>query len=162
MSPPGEDGNWHSLKTQERKYQIMAMILKATYTATLAEYSTHQLSLSLQTKVMALSQVRAQSARIYALLRSAMKLITQNEGLVPGGQHRSGICFNGQLRSQSGDSERFRWRCSRQHKKLLLRYLKKCHLDRSVIERVALERFGKPVHALRGPEARRFIQLLHE
>jgi hypothetical protein len=54
------------------------------------------------------------------------------------------------------------YRCSRKQKQLLLRYLNKCHLDQSVIERIAQERFGKPLQTLNRSEARKLILLLHE
>ena len=53
-------------------------------------------------------------------------------------------------------------RCSRKQKQLLLRYLKKCHLDQSVIERIAQERFGKALQTLNRSEAKKLILWLHE
>jgi len=50
-------------------------------------------------------------------------------------------------------------RCSRKQKQLLLRYLKKCHLDQSVIERIAQERFGKALQTLNRSQARKLILL---
>jgi len=53
-------------------------------------------------------------------------------------------------------------RCSRKQKQLLLRYLNKCHLDQSVIERIAQERFGKALQTLNRSEAKKLILWLHE
>lgn len=135
----------------------MAIILKATYTERVSEHSTHQLALTLQTKVAAVSQIPAQSARLQALLKSCMNVLVEQESL---GEHDNRVRSIGQSRGL--DWNLHRWKCGLKQKQLLLRYLKKCHLDRSVIEQLALERFGKPLHTLRPPEAGKLIHWLHE
>ncbi len=141
----------------------MATVLKATYTTglTQAGLSDHRFSLSLRTKVADLTQVQTECARLYAVLQASMENVLQNHGSLPlnlnGHGERRHI-----IRSLRGDQNRSTWACSRKQRKLLRRFIAKCNLDWSFIERAAQERFAKPVQALNQSQARELIRVLHE
>jgi len=141
----------------------MATVLKATYTTglTQAGLSDHRFSLSVRTKVADLAQVETECARLYAVLQASMENVLQNHGSLPlnlnGHGERRHI-----IRSLRGDQNRSTWACSRKQRKLLRRFIAKCNLDWSFIERAAQERFAKPVQALNQSQARELIRVLHE
>ncbi len=141
----------------------MATVLKATYTTglTQAGLSDHRFSLSVRTKVADLTQVETECARLYAVLQASMENVLQNHGSLPlnlnGHGERRHI-----IRSLRGDQNRSTWACSRKQRKLLRRFIAKCNLDWSFIERAAQERFAKPVQALNQSQARELIRVLHE
>ena len=141
----------------------MATVLKATYTTglTQTDLSDHRFSLSVRTKVADLTQVETECARLYAVLQASMENVLQNHGSLPlnlnGHGERRHI-----IRSLRGDQNRSTWACSRKQRKLLRRFIAKCNLDWSFIERAAQERFAKPVQALNQSQARELIRVLHE
>ena len=141
----------------------MATVLKATYTTglTQAGLSDHRFSLSLRTKVADLTQVQTECARLYAVLQASVENMLQNHGSAPlnlnGHGERRHI-----IRALRGDQNRSTWACSRKQRKLLRRFIAKCNLDWSFIERAAQERFAKPVQALNQSQARELIRVLHE
>ena len=141
----------------------MATVLKATYTTglTQAGLSDRRFSLSVRTKVADLTQVQTECARLYAVLQASMENVLQNHGSLPlnlnGHGERRHI-----IRSLRGDQNRSTWACSRKQRKLLRRFIAKCNLDWSFIERAAQERFAKPVQALNQSQARELIRVLHE
>ena len=141
----------------------MATVLKATYTTglTQAGLSDHRFSLSLRTKVADLTQVQTECARLYAVLQASVENMLQDHGSPPlnlnGHGERRHI-----IRSLRGDQNRSTWACSRKQRKLLRRFIAKCNLDWSFIERAAQERFAKPVQALNQSQARELIRVLHE
>ncbi len=140
----------------------MAIVLRATYSTglTQAGLSSHRFSLSLRTKAADLTQVETESAR-YAVLVASVDNALQNHGSVPlilnsHGERRHMIPSLGR------DRNRPTWACSRKQRKLLRRFIAKCNLDWSFIERAAQERFAKPVRALNQSQARELIRILHE
>jgi len=141
----------------------MAIVLKAKYSTglTQAGLSDHRFSLSLRTKVADLTQVETECARLYAVLQASMENVLQNHGSLPlnlnGHGERRHI-----IRAYRGDQNRSTWACSRKQRKLLRRFIAKCNLDWSFIERAAQERFAKPVQALNQSQARELIRVLHE
>ena len=141
----------------------MATVLKATYTTglTQAGLSDHRFSLSLRTKVADLTQVQTECARLYAVLQASMENVLQNHGSLPlnlnGHRERRHM-----IRSLGRNQNRSTWACSRKQRKLLQRFIAKCNLDWSFIERAAQERFAKPVQALNQSQARELIRVLHE
>jgi len=141
----------------------MAIVLKATYSTggTQAGLSDHRFSLSVRTKVADLTQVQTECARLYAVLQASVENVLQNHGSLP-------LNLNGHgerrhvIRSLRGDQNRSTWACSRKQRKLLRRFIAKCNLDWSFIERAAQERFAKPVRALNQSQASELIRALHD
>ena len=145
------------------KGKIMAIVLKATYSTglTQAGLSSHRFSLSLRTKVADITQVETESARLYAVLQASMENVLQNHGSLPLNLNGHGERRH-MIRSLGRDQNRPTLACSRKQRKLLRRFIAKCNLDWSFIERAAQERFGKPVRALNQSQARELIRVLHE
>jgi len=141
----------------------MATVLKATYSTglTQAGLSDHRFSLGARTKVADLTQVQTECARLYAVLEASVENALQNHGSLPlnlnGHGERRHI-----IRSVRGDQNRSTCACSRTQQKLLRRFIVKCNLDWSFIERAAQERFAKPVRALNQSQASELIRVLHE
>ena len=141
----------------------MAIVLKATCTPGLTQdgLSSHRFSLSVRTKVAGRNQVETECARLYAVLQTSVDNALQNHGSVP-------LILNGHrqrrhmIRSLGRDQNRSTWACSRKQRKLLRRFIAKCNLDWSFIERAAQERFAKPVRSLNQSQARELIRVLHE
>jgi hypothetical protein len=121
----------------------MAIVLKTTYRTGLTQAcpSDHRFSLSVRTKVADLTQVQTECARLYAVLQASVDNALQNHGSLPlnlnGHGERRHI-----IRSVRGDQNRSTWACSRKQRKLLRRFIAKCNLDWSFIERAAQERFA--------------------
>jgi len=139
----------------------MAIVLKATYSTglTQAGLSSHRFSLSLRSKVADLTQVETESARLYAVLQASVENALQNHGSIP---QKAGGKGEWHRRSFHLDQNHDTWACSRKQGKLLGRFIAKCNLDWSFIERAAQERFGKSVRALNQSQATELIRVLQE
>ena len=141
----------------------MAIVLKAKYSTGLTQAcpSDHRFSLSMRTKVTDLTQVQTECARLYAVLQASVHNALQKHGSLPlnlnGHGERRHI-----IRALRGGQNRLAWACSRKQRKLLRRFIAKCHLDWSFIERAAQERFGKSVRALNQSQASELIRVLHD
>ena len=142
----------------------MAIILKASYTTGLTQVgpSNHQFSLSVRTKVADLTQVKSESARLYALLQSSVDNAIQNNGSVPRSRNTDGEWHHSRIRPNHRDQNHQTWACGRKQKKQLLRFIADYNLNWSTIERLAQQRFTKPVRALNQPQARELIRAWHE
>ena len=142
----------------------MAIILKASYSTGLnpAGPSSHQFSLSVRTKVTDLTQVETQCARLYTVLQSSVNNAIRNHGSAPQNPNGNGHWHPRRIPSLQEHPARETWACSRKQSKLIRRFMAKCNLDWSVIERIALERFGKTLRTLNQPQARELIRALHE
>ena len=142
----------------------MAIILKASYRTVLtqASSSSHQFSLSVRTKVADLTQLKSESARLYALLQSSVDNAIQNNGSVPRSRNGNREWHLPRIRPRQRDQNHQTWACGRKQKKLLLRFIADYNLDWSAIERLAQQRFSRPVRALNQPQARELIRAWHE
>ena len=142
----------------------MAIILKATYSTRLiqAGLSSRRFSLSVRTKVADLTQVETECTRLYTVLQSSVDNAIRNHGSVPQNPNGNGHWHPRRIPSLQEHSARETWACSRKQSKLIRRFMAKCNLDWSVIERIALERFGKTLRTLNQPQARELIRALHE
>ena len=142
----------------------MAIILKASYSIGLTRTgpSSHQFSLSVRTKVADLTQVETECTRLYTVLQSSVDNATRNHVSVPQNPNVNGHWHPRRIPSLQEHPARETWACSRKQSKLIRRFMAKCNLDWSVIERIALERFGKTLRTLNQPQARELIRALHE
>ncbi len=136
----------------------MPVILRADYSKKLGlpNYSSHQYMVSIQTELSDLSQVEAESSRLYALLQTSVDRELQKPGFVPEAPKGNG---NGHGQHQS-DSDR--WNCSEKQQNLIQKIVTENHLDKNEIEALANERFGKGVKALNKLEASGLIEELLE
>ncbi len=134
----------------------MPVILEANYSKKLGlpGYSSHQYMITLRTELSDLSQVEAESSRLYALLQSSVDRELQKPGFVPEAPKGNG---NGHGQHQS-DSDR--WNCSEKQQNLIQKIVTENHLDKNEIEALSNERFGKGVKALNKLEASGLIEEL--
>jgi hypothetical protein len=106
--------------------------------------------------------VKTESARLYVLLQSSVDNAIRNNGPVPQNGNTNGEWHHSRITPHQRDQNQQSWACGRKQKKLLLRFIADYNLDWSAIERLALQRFSRPVRALNQPQARELIRAWHE
>jgi len=127
----------------------MAIHLEANYSKKLGlpGFSSHQFSLTLKTEVSDLAHVQDQSSSLYDLLQSCVDRDIQKIGYLP--DNGSGN-MNGHQNNGNGKGET--WNCSPKQQNLILKIVEQHQLERTKVEALAQERFGKTVRALNKPE----------
>ena len=120
----------------------------------LPQYSSHQFSVTLRTEIADLANVQTESARLYALLQQSVDSSLQQPGFLPGHNAAQG---NG---SSNGRNET--WTCSPKQRDLILKIVEEQKLDKSQVEKLAQDRFGKSVRNLNKLEASGLIDELIE
>ena len=135
----------------------------------LPQYSSHQFSITLKTELADLTQVQAESGRLYKLLQSAVDGSIQEVGFLPANGNGNGHPTNGQGHGTNGHSANGHgngradaWACSDKQKELILSVVEENRLDKKEIEHLAQERFSKSVRALNKLEASGLIDELLE
>ena len=118
-------------------------------------YSSHQFSISLETEISDVSQVQAESARLYKLLQNGVDTSIREIGFLPG-QNGNG---NGHHAPQP---ENDKWNCSDKQKELILKITDEHKLDKTKVDQLAIDRFGKGVKQLNKLEASGLIEELLE
>ena len=134
----------------------MALQLEANYSKKLGlpGYSSHQFSVSLKCELNDISQIQAETSRLYLLLQSSVDRELQQTGFLPTGEAQKAPINN------NGHSAQ--WQCSPKQMDLVLKIVDDNRLDKSEIESLAQERFGKGVRALNKLEASGLIEELLE
>ena len=137
----------------------MPLILEANYSKKLGlpGYSSHQFMLTLRTELSDLSQVQAESTRLYALLQSSVDAELQKPGFLPAATNG-----NGKPNGHAAPAKPERWNCSEKQQALILKIVEEHNLDKQDIEHLANERFAKGVKALNKLEASGLIEELFE
>ncbi len=164
----------------------MAIILEAAYSKKLGlpNYSSHSYVVSIRTELADLTQVEAESARLYALLQQSVDGQIQEVGFLPDANtygmdgHLTNTHGNGGVSSHpapNGDEEDLRrdrplepdqpadvWACSDKQKEFILKIISEHRLDKKVVEALAKEMFGVPVKTLNRLQASGLIDQLLE
>ena len=165
----------------------MAITLEANYAKKLGlpNYSSHQYSVTIRTELTDLSQVEAESARLYRTLQDAVDREIQSVGFMPdastygmnngtpangaGEQHRNGGNGNGNghapRRHENGNGAtngNGQWRCSEKQQQLIEKIVHENHLDKRDIEALAVDMFGAGVRELNSMQASGLIDELLE
>jgi hypothetical protein len=126
-------------------------------------YSSHQFAITLRTEISDLTQVQAESARLYKLLQEGVDTSIKETGYLPtngtGNGQRGGQISNGNGQSQA---ENGAWNCSGKQKDLILKIVEEHKLEKAKVEGLAQDRFGKTVKALNKLEASGLIEELLE
>ena len=159
----------------------MAIKLIANYSKRLGlpGYSSNQFSVSLETELAATNDIAGESQRLYQLLQTNVDEQIQTVGFVPpstygmdppeethdanhapnGSANNSanshGIASNGS-NWQRGPA----WKCSDKQRDLILKLVEEHQLDKSDVEALAIDRFGKGVRILNKIEASGLIDEL--
>src|SRR5438046_97056 len=116
----------------------MAIKLSAAYSkkAGLPGYSSHSFSVSIETEVQNLDNVRDEGARLYHSLQEVVDEQITKTGFVPPDGY-----------GMEGDKNGS-WNCSPKQRELIDKIVKENNLDQYALDRLAGEMFGTRVHAL--------------
>ena len=117
----------------------------------LPHYCSHQFSVTLRTEIADLANVQTESARLYALLQQSVDTSLQQPGFLPDP--------NG---NGSGNGRNESWACSDKQRNLIRKLVEEHKLDKTAVEQLARDRFGKSVNALNRLEASGLIEALIE
>ena len=162
----------------------MAIVLEANYAKKLGlpNYSSHQYCVTIRTELTDLSQVEAESAKLYALLQDAVDREIQNVGFMPdastygmnngNGESRNGNGHtsngNGHHAPGNGSDRRASvpagdgWNCTEGQKGLIQRLVHESKLDKNDVEAMAQGLFGLGVKELDKLQASQLIEELLE
>ena len=138
----------------------MALTLEANYSKKigLPGYSSHQYSLTLKTELNDISQAEAESARLHQTLQTSVDRELQKVGFLPTGAN---VPSNGNGNGHSnGKSEA--WGCSDKQRDLIIKITEEHKLDKTMVDNLAIERFGHGVKQLNKLEASGLIDELLE
>jgi hypothetical protein len=138
----------------------MAIVLEANYSKKLGlpGYSSHQYSVTLRTEVADLSQVEAESARLHAMLQTSVDREIQKTGFLPAAEgNGNGNGHNSPGRQTNGSEA---WGCSPKQRDLIVKIVAENNLDKTQVEALAQDRFGKSVRVLNKLEASGLIDEL--
>ena len=161
----------------------MAIVLEANYAKKLGlpNFSSHQYCVTIRTELTDLSQVEAESARLYALLQTAVDREIQEVGFMPdasrygmnnapangsnghpsnGNGHPGNGTANGNRRPPAPASEG--WNCTEGQKGFVLRIINESKLDKNEVEAMAQQLFGIGVKELDKLQASQLIEELLE
>lgn len=148
----------------------MAIVLEANYAKKLGlpNYSSHQYTVSIRTELTDLSQVEAESARLYRVLQDAVDREIQEVGFMPDattyGMNNNGG-GNGHVQRHAGNGEgndNGGWRCSDKQRDFIERIVREHHLEKRNVEELAIELFGVGVKQLDRLQASGLIDELLE
>jgi hypothetical protein len=157
----------------------MAIVLEAHYAKKLGlpNFSSHQYAVTIRTELTDLSQVEAESARLYRTLQDAVDREIQDVGFMPdattygmnngnghdgGAQNGNGRARNGHTlpANANGGGDSAGWRCSDRQRELIQKIVREKNLDKNAVETLAQEMFEKGVKGLNKLEASAFIDEL--
>jgi len=147
----------------------MAIKLIANYSKRLGlpGYSSHQFSIELETELITTDDVAAESARIYELLQTNVDEQIRQTGFVPptgyGMDENSPTSpANPQTNGTRYASPNGAWKCTDKQRDLIEKIVAEHQLDKTEIENLAVDRFGKGVRLLNKVEASGLIDELLE
>jgi hypothetical protein len=145
----------------------MAIKLIANYSKRLGlpGYSSHQFSIEIETELVTTDDVAAESARIYELLQAQVDEQIRNPGYVPPtgyGCEESPPppSANGHTNGASRPPASTAWKCTAKQRELIENLVAEHHLEKTAVENLAVERFGKGVRQLNKVEASGLIDEL--
>ena len=128
-------------------------------------YSSHQFSITLKSELTDISQAEQESARLYDVLQQSVDSNIQQIGFLPtetkpsSNGHTNG---NGNGHHRSIQPAEEPWKCSPAQKDLILKITDEHKLDKTKVDQLAQDRFGKGVKLLNKLEASGLIEELLE
>src|SRR4051812_7840959 len=117
-------------------------------------YSSHQFSITLRTEISDLSQVHAESNRLYKLLQSGVDSSIKEVGYLPDQNGKA------EVPPGNGNGHTDAWSCSEKQKSLVLKIVDEHKIDKNEIEQLSQDRFSKSVKKLNKLEASGLIEEL--
>jgi len=128
-------------------------------------YSSHQFSVSIETEIINVEDVAAESTHLYETLQRSVDEQIQQTGFVPDSNYGSNgnghqpvnrIKSNGIKTNGIGS-----WNCSDKQRELIVKLIAN-HDLKEIAEQIADEMFGQPVRALNKLQASSLIKTLLE
>jgi hypothetical protein len=148
----------------------MAIKLIANYSKRLGlpGYSSHQFSVSVETELVTTDDIAGESERLYQRLQSTVDEQILHTGFVPPADYgmdqpeprNTTQRDPGEPTSATQWPRGPAWKCSDKQKELILKLVEEHQLDKSEVEALAVERFGKGVRVLNKVEASGLIDEL--
>jgi hypothetical protein len=147
----------------------MAIKLIANYSKRLGlpGYSSHQFSVSVETELVTTDDVAAESERLYQRLQATVDEQILHTGFVPPadyGMNTPDSAASRQANTTPSNVTQWQrgpaWKCSDKQKDLILKLVEEHQLDKTDVEALAVERFGKGVRVLNKVEASGLIDEL--
>jgi len=120
-------------------------------------YSSHQFSVTLKSELSDVSKVEQESARLYDILQSSVDQNIQQVGFLPSEPKSNGHQQNGNGQHKPQDDK---WACSDKQRELILKITEENKLDKTKVDQLAQDRFGKGVKLLNKLEASGLIEEL--
>jgi len=133
-------------------------------------YSSHQFCVTLRTEIADLSQVQAESGRLYALLQASVDTELQQTGFNPGAENghgqapagRNGRANGYRNGNGNGSAAAEVWVCTPKQKGLILGLVDEHKIDKTTVEALAQQLFRKGVRQLNKLEASGLIDEMIE
>lgn len=119
-------------------------------------YSSHQFSVTLKSELSDIAQAEKESARLYDVLQQSVDNNIQQIGYLPGEPNRHA---NGNGHTKPPEDK---WTCSDKQRELILKITDEHKLDKTKVDQLAQDRFGKGVKLLNKLEASGLIDELLE
>jgi len=142
------------------------LIIEANYSKKLGlpGYSSHQYSLTLRAEIADVSQVSAKSQELHRLMQTCVDREIQQTGFLPNGNgNQNGQPNgNGHANGHGVGSGADTWACSDKQRDLIRKITDENKLDKTKVEQLAQDRFGKGVKQLNKLEASGLIEELLE
>jgi hypothetical protein len=145
----------------------MAIKLIATYSKRLGlpGYSSHQFSIEIETELVTTDDVAAESARIYELLQTNVDEQIRQTGFVPPTDYGmeeapASPASNGRTNGAQRPAASTAWKCTDKQRELIENLVAEHQLDKTEVENLARQRFGKGVRDLNKVEASGLIDEL--
>ena len=113
-------------------------------------YSSHQFSVTLKSELSDIAQAEKESARLYDVLQQSVDQNIQQIGFLPGEPVKS------------NKPPEDKWVCSDKQRELILKITDEHKLDKTKVDQLAQDRFGKGVKQLNKLEASGLIEELLE
>jgi hypothetical protein len=141
----------------------MAIQLEANYSKKLGlpGYSSHQFSITVRTEIDSMDRIEAESTRLYSHLQENVDREIQQPGFVPEPSSGSNAHSNNG-HSHSHTTNGTAWKCTAKQKELILKITEDNRLQKSAVDNLAQDRFGKGVIQLNKLEASGLIEELLE
>jgi hypothetical protein len=145
----------------------MAIRLIANYSKRLGlpGYSSHQFSIQIETELVATDDVAVESARIYELLQENVDEQIRQTGFVPPTDYGmeetpAAPASNGRANGSPRPAASTAWKCTNKQRELIESLVAEHQLDKSEVDHLARQRFGKGVRELNKVEASGLIDEL--
>jgi len=147
-------------KLNQQQKGLIMLIIETNYSKKLGlpGYSSHQYSITLRAEITDVSQVSAKSQELHGLMQSCVDREIQKTGFLPNGNGNGLGNGNGNGNGHAPVPETDKWNCTAKQKELVLKITDEHKLDKTKVDQLAQDRFGKGVKQLNKLEASGLIE----